>query len=858
MSRIFICGIVFQLSVFTLAFSMEGKGQSQSVYDIQLDFESSPEARPLDEALELLSQETGFNFSFIDQEINPASYDIVLNTSGVAMAEVLESISQQTDLSFKRVNDNIFIKRNKVGVKRIVEVIMAVVSGKVTDEFGESLPGTTVLEKGTSNGTVTDIDGKYSLEVSGEESVLSFSFVGYTSQEIRVGNRSTIDVILNADMTSLEEVVVVGYGTQKKEEVTSSLAQVDQKEFVQGNVVDAGQLLQGKVAGLTVANPSGDPTGGTQILLRGNSTLLGSNNSPLVLVNGVPGDLKLVAPEDIESISVLKDGSAAAIYGTRGTNGVILITTKQASDNYASSVDYSANFSTQQITRQLDAEDYRQEIADGLRPAGQDLGSSTDWMDEITRTPFSQIHNITFRGGNSKTNYLVSGNIRDLEGIFIKSDNRTYTGRIDVNHNMFDEKLRFNLGVLSRTVRFNNTGDGMSFNGYTYRQALIRNPTAPVTNEDGSWNEDTGNFNYENSVSRLRESDGQIRSQNTRLTSTIVYEPIKGLQFKSLMSYNQFNNTRGYAESRNHISTLRDGRNGFVSNGTRDVQERLIELTAQYSHNTPNHSVTVLGGYGYQDTYGRDFWMQNNDFQTDAFSYHNPGLGKGIQEGEANIGGSTWSTNLISFFGRGSYSFKDRYLLSGSLRYEAASQLYGTENPWGLFPAISAGWRLENEPFMSGADFVDQLKIRAGYGVTGNPNNEGFRAVTLLTYGSPMYYNGQWINTIYTAQNPNPDLKWEEKHETNIGVDFGLFDNFITGSVDLYKREIKDLLFDYAVPTPPNLAPTTRANVGVMENKGIEVLLNITPISTSDFSWTTTFLFSTNSNKLVSLSNDLY
>lgn len=734
-------------------------------------------------------------------------------------------------------------------------------SGNVSDADGNPLPGVSVIIKNTSTGTSTDLEGNYSLENVSADAVLVFSYVGYRSLEEPVNGRRQINVRLEPDLAQLDEVVVVGYGTQRRANVTSAAASVQESEFIKGNVLDAGQLIQGKVAGLTVSVPSGDPAGGSQILLRGNTTILGSNVNPLILIDGIPGDLTTVAPEDIESVTVLKDGSAAAIYGTRGTNGVILITTKRAKGTYTSRVEYSASFSTQTIARELElltAADYRSQIAAGTREASWDLGSSVDWLNEITRTPFSQVHNITFRGGNEKTNYLANANYRGLEGLFLKSDNQTFRGRIDINHNMFDNKLRINLGLLNRSNWLNTTGDGFSFNGYTYRQALLRNPTAPVKDEEGNWHEQTGIFNYENPVSRLYESDGRNRSQNTRLNTTITYAPAAGLNLTALFSVDNYNQTRGYAETKQHISTRRDGRNGFVSNGTTESRERLVELTAEYSKSLNDHNFTVLGGYSYQDNFYREYWMQNWDFPTDIFSYHNIELGNAIKEGLAPVSGYSAETNLIGFFGRATYNFKGKYLLLASLRHEAASQLLGTERPWGTFPAISGGWRISQEPFMAGLAFLDDLKLRAGYGVTGTQNNEPFRALALLAYGDYYYYNGKWIRTLAPSQNSNPHLKWEEKHETNLGLDFSLFSGRVSGNIDYYIRRINDLLYDFEVPSPPNLYTTTRANVGKMENKGLEVMLNVIPVRTSAFEWNTSFNFSTNSNKLISLSNDLY
>lgn len=851
-----------------LAFFLSGiviaspeKSLGQSVLDEVISL--SVENRTVKNVLTEIERTVKIKFTYNPQAI-PVKEKISITLSEIKLSDVLDRILVPLNVHYEVSGDYIILSKQhatRSDYSNITLEEVATVTGQVTEENGELLPGVNVFVKGTSIGTTTDSEGRYSVSVPDESAVLVFSFIGYTTQEITVGSQSVIDVVLTADVTSLEEIVVIGYGTQQKGDLTSAVASVKAESFNKGNVMDAGQLIQGKVAGLSISIPSGDPTSGSQILLRGNTTLLGANSNPLVLIDGIPGDLRTVAPEDIESIDILKDGSAAAIYGTRGTNGVIIITTRRAKGGESNRVVYSANFSTQSITRQLEmftAADYRKQIEEGTRTPEWDLGASTDWMEEVTQTPFSQVHNLTFSGGSQTTNFLASVNYRDLEGIFKKSDNKTFTGRVDINHNMFDNKLKFNLGFLNSNNKHSTTGDGFSFNGYTYRQALIRNPTSPVRDDEGNWFEQTSLFNYENPLARLYESDGENSSQNTRLNSTIIYNPIPDLQLSALFSHNKYNQARGYSETKSHISTLRDGRNGFASTGGIESVDRLLELTATYSRSLGNHNFSVLGGYSYQDNNRREFWMQNWDFPTDQFNYHNIGIGNAIKEGLTPIFSSQTKTNLIGFFGRATYSFKDKYLLMASLRHEAASQLYGTNSPWGTFPAVSVGWKISNEPFIENLNVFENLKLRAGYGVTGTQPSDLFLGVALMEYGDYYYYNGAWIRTLVPSQNPNADLRWEEKKETNIGLDFGLLDDRISGSIDYYVRNIDGLLYDYAVPMPPNLIETTRANVGKMQNKGLEIMVNVTPVRTRDFEWMSSVNFSTNTNKLISLSNDLY
>lgn len=736
-----------------------------------------------------------------------------------------------------------------------------VVTGNVSDGSGEPIIGASVIEKGTTSGVVTDIDGNFSLSVSSSNATLLFSYVGFIPQEIPLDGRTSLAVTLEEDTKLLEEVVVIGYGVQRKGDVTSSVASVRADNFNKGMVQDVGQLVQGKVAGLSISLPSGDPTAGTQMLLRGRSTINGSNTNPLIIIDGVPGDFSMVAPEDIESIDVLKDGSAAAIYGTRGTNGVVIITTTRAKESNFNRVEYNVYTYTQAISSKMNmltAADYRRQIADGFRDPSWDKGSDTNWLDQITRTPFSHVHNLNFTGGNQSTNYLLNTNYRDAEGIFQKSDNKRLSVRAKINHKMFDDKLSANLEVLNTQNEYTTTGDGYSFNGYTYRQAQIMNPTAPVQNEDGSWYEDIGLFQYENPVARIKESDGKNESQFTRLNANLIYNPIRDLTLTSLFSYSKYNETRGYAETKKHISNVRDSKNGFASVGQNSSKDLLMELTAQYNKKISAHNFSLLGGYSYSSSEWFNFWVQNQDFPTDIFGYSQIQLGEGLANKLSSLNSNRGKTNLIGFFGRATYSFKDRYLFMGSLRYEGASQLVGTDNEWGLFPAVSLGWRLSEEDFIKSLDIVDDLKLRAGYGVTGSQPTESFIGMSTLSYSGYFLSNGKWIPTLVPSRNTNRHLKWEEKHEWNIGLDFSILNNRISGSLDLYNRDIKDLLYNFSVPVPPNLVNTTMANVGKLRNRGVEILINFVPVQTKSFTWSSGVNFSTNSDKLVSLSNDLY
>lgn len=670
-------------------------------------------------------------------------------------------------------------------------------------------------------------------------------------------NQKKIEVILSEEIQAFDEIVVIGYGTQRKGDVTSSVASVRPEDFVKGAVKDIGQLIQGKVAGLSITNPSGDPTAGTEIRLRGTNTIGGANQDPLILVDGIPGSLSTVAPEDVESVDILKDGSAAAIYGTRGTNGVILITTKKAKGTTINAVEYNGYISTSHISREpdmLNANEFREMYPD------QDFGSNTNWLDEITRTPFTHVHNLSFQGGNSTTNYIANINYSSRQGIMLKSNREGFQGRTEITHRMFNDKLQVRIGILGKKIQNASTGSGGSFNGYTYRQATLRNPTEPIKDEDGSWYERINKFEYENPVARLEECYGNVKNTEMQFNGNIIYTPTEELTFTGIMSYNRRNRNHGYSETKNHISALRDGRDGWSSVGANTRMEKLAEITAQYSKNyNSGHKFSVLGGYSYNETDFEDMYFENYGFQDDYFGgWHNIGIGSALKEGKASGSSSKSTTNLIGFFGRGTYSFKERYLFMASLRYEGASQLWGTDNKWGAFPSVSLGWRITEESFMKNQTLFDDIKLRVGYGVTGSQIRDPFLGIAMLNYGSYAYVDGKWVQTIVPSSNANPDLRWEEKKETNIGLDFVALRGRLSGSIDYYIRNVDGLLYEYNVPVPPNLYPKTWANGGEMRNSGMEILLSGIPFMNKDFEWNTSVTFSTNSNKLKSLDGSVF
>lgn len=723
------------------------------------------------------------------------------------------------------------------------------VKGVVKDANGEAIIGASVIEKGNAkNGTVTDIDGNYTLKVK-RGATLTISYIGYISQETKGGN-----IILEEDLKSLNEVVVIGYGTQKKADVTSAVVSVKAEDFTKGNFNDAGDLIKGKVAGLTITRPSGDPGATTQISLRGIATVSG-NAQPLVLVDGVPGSLSSVPPENIASIDVLKDASAAAIYGTRGAGGVIIITTKTGQREQRTEVTYNGYVSFSTWAKKADfmtSSDIR-----AGKTTFNDEGYDTDWLDAISRVGVTQNHSISLSGGNVKTSYFGNFTYRKAEGVMKKTGNESMSVAFDMSHWMLNDMLKLNIKVNADQYQY-DVNDATTI----YRQAVIRNPTSPIWNEDGSYNEGSL-LQYWNPVSLQNEQSGKNKSQTVKMTGNLTFEPIKGWQTNLMLSKDQTINRGGNYYTSNHSLqgvNQKGSYSGSASQSGYTSEATYLELTSKFMKNFNNvHRLDALAGYSYSEDVYDDASMWNGNFPTDYFSYYNMGLGSKLTDGQASMSSSKNSSKLIGFFGRVSYGYADRYNILASLRYEGSSK-FGDNHKWGAFPSVSLGWNIMNESFMkSTKSWLNNLKLRAGWGITGVIPGSSYLSLLRYSYNGGNYYrNGKWNKGLKAASNPNPDLKWETAREFNVGIDWSVFNDRLSGSFDYYNKKTSDMLYDYTVPSPPNLYTTTTANVGEMRNTGFELMIKGVPVQTKDWRWETQAILQHNSNKLVSLSNDLY
>ena len=739
----------------------------------------------------------------------------------------------------------------------VVETVLQqkAISGKVVDSKGESIIGANVMEKGTTNGTITDFDGNFNLNVAAN-AVLQISYIGYKTQEIPVSQLKAGAVItLKEDTEVMDEVVVIGYGTQRKGDVTSAISSVKAEDFTVGKVGDAADLIKGKVAGLSIAKGSGDPNATSTIRLRGVISVNGST-TPLVLVDGVEGDLSTVAPENIESIDVLKDASAAAIYGTRGANGVILITTKAGRREAHTTASYSGYVSASQFGKKLDfmtAEDVR---------AGKtnftDKGYDTDWLDAISRTGFTHNHNFNISGGTKQTTYSADFTYRKEDGVIMNTYAEDIRMRFDVSHWMLNDMLKVNLNMVKKWHKNSATNATNSDQSNIYRQAIARNPTAPIYNEDGSYNEDFGVNYYYNPVGMLEERLGNYSYEETRAAGNITFEPIKGWQTNLMLATSRFGaHDKGYNTSEYYGNQLNQW-TGYAYHTNSESYQNNLEITSKYDLNVGKHRMNAMVGYSYQYYKYEQNYANNYNFPTDFFQWNNLGIGQALKEGKAGMGSSASENTLIGFFARVSYAYDNRYNLLVSVRREGSSK-FGDNNKWGTFPSASLGWTISNEEFMKGITWLNNLKLRAGFGITGVIPNNPYESLTKYTYGSSYYYSdGKWLPGLSVNSNPNPDLRWEKSTEFNVGLDWSVLDDRLGGSIDLYNKKTTDLLFLYTVPTPPNLYNQTLANAGSVRNQGIEVAVNAVPVRTKDFEWKTVVTVSANKNKLLSLSNDMY
>lgn len=723
-------------------------------------------------------------------------------------------------------------------------------SGVIKDANGEPLIGVTVLEQGTSNGTVTDVNGRYTLKTTKPNAKLKVSYIGYESQVITPGQ----SVTLSANDATLNEVVVVGYGTMRRKDVTSSITTVNAKDLDKGVYTDPAQMLQGKVAGLVISS-SGDPNGSSSITLRGSSSLReGEAMQPYYVIDGIPGmDISMVAPDDIESIDVLRDATATAIYGSKAANGVIIITTKKGTEG-KTNVSYNGYVAFDNALKTLDMAS-----AAELRASGEvveDEGANTDWQDEVLRTGVSHNHNLSISGGNKQTKYIASLNYIDHDGVIRGTEMNRVNGRALITTKVLKDRLTLSAGI--NAMRGVHKGVPVGRNGESVLDAMnYYSPTNPVRNEDGSWfKSDIGSQNY-NPLSMINEDSNEFEWRRMQYIGKASLNIIDGLVLNANYSYNSKQKVYSYYNS--SLSQLPyGGTKGKAHRDTRLGHDQTFETYLNYDLTLAKvHKLSLMAGYSWEERVNNDgFGVSVYNFYNDQLGFKNLAYGNFINGMSDVDSGVEEIVRNISFYGRANYSYDGKYLLQATVRRDGSS-VFGANNRWGTFPSVSAAWNIAEESFMKDGIF-DQLKLRAGYGVSGNALGFGaYSAYTLfgLNSGSSFTYNGVTYSKIEATQNGNKDLKWETTKMFNVGVDFAFLDSRLSGCIEFYSKKTSDLIWSYDVST--NIYPVgyMNANVGDITNTGIELTINAVPVKTKDFTWQTTVNLAHNKNKVDKLSN---
>jgi TonB-linked SusC/RagA family outer membrane protein len=738
------------------------------------------------------------------------------------------------------------------------------ITGTVTDPEGEPLIGVSVTVAGTQQGVTSDLDGNYSISAD-SKGKLRFSYIGYKTEEVAVSGRNVINVKMNEDSEILSEVVVIGYGTMDKRELTSAISHVGEKDFLSVSSLDPSMMIQGKVPGVSITNTgAGDPNNQASIQIRGVSSR-SAGLGPLIVIDGVPGgNLTNINPNDIASFDVLKDGAASAIYGTRGSNGVILVTTKKGSKDGSTHTSYSGTVAWDFAQRELNmmnAQDYR-EVRLGWGDRGVDLGGNVDWLDAVTRTGFTTQHTLTVSGGNERSNYRVSADYRNANGIDLRSDREEYGARASVMHTTKGGLFTVNLNVAPRIIYRNNADWSVFCN------AIEANPTTPLMNPENP----NQYYNFQGQVvssnpvelmklekdqadTKLLDWDGTIK---LNLLPLFAPDSNQTLSTQVMFADHQYSNNNTWFRPSTSTLAINGGYDGEGSRSYSKERQYVLEWLTNWSGSFNNHNIKAMAGYSYQYSQYSGFSAWNKDFPNDGLGSDNLGSGElAKEEGEVLMSSYKNDAKLISFFGRVSYDYDGKYLFTASLRHEGSSK-FGEKHKWGNFPAISAGWRISQEEFMRDIDWINDLKIRGDYGETGNQDFGSYLSLNTMTGFGYYFYNGKYFQVWGPSKNVNPDLRWEKGKNWNVGIDFTMFNNRFYGSLNYFNRRQQDLLGNYKVSVPPFLFDETFVNVGTMKNTGFEFDLSFNAVQTKDFDYNFNVIGTWMSNKFVDFSNSQY
>lgn len=827
--------------------------------------------KTIKEAFQEIEKQSKFVFAYNSETVN-VNQKVTLEANGETIRSVMNKLLKDTNLDYE-ISDRQIVVFNKNKKKENSKNGVFTVSGRITDDAtGETLIGVSVLVKGTTQGTVTDIDGNYSLNVPNQNVNLVFSYIGFTKMELQA--QKTLNVKLKSESETLSEVVVVGYGTVKKNDLTGSASSIKSKDFNVGLVTAPSQLIQGRVAGVNITNNGGEPGGGATIRVRGSNSIR-SGQDPLYVVDGVPlnvsddqqpnganiagvGDagkknpLNFLNPDDIESIDVLKDASATAIYGARGANGVIIVTTKKGKEG-AAKVSYSGSVSVSSLPKQyemLSADQFRAYSAE-KKLSLEDGGANTNWQDEIFRTSFSHSHNLSMSGGTKNSTYRASLGYLKQDGIIRRSGMEKYTGRFSITQKALNDRLLIEASLMAarNTDQRVPIGQSGGFEGDVLLSALKLNPTLPVYNADGTYLQKSKDVR--NPVAMINLTDDKTETDRILGNITGTLSIIKDLNYKFNLAVDQTKATRKVTQDKSLIY--------MTDNGTADINNveagnYLIENYMTYNFKVGRkHSFNVLGGHSYQRFRNYNYGMAETGFTVDNLDYINDlSMGKSTQI----IGKSGITVNeLQSYFGRVNYNLVDKYLLTFNFRADGSTK-FGKNNKYGYFPSAAFAWRASEEEFIKKLDIFNNLKVRLSWGITGNQEIPNKISQSLLgsTGGAILNGGSTVVPGITLNRTPNPNIKWEKTEQYNLGVDFSILKGRLSGSVDLFSKTTKDVLLEvYAASPAPTVNVWTNVPNMKIENKGLEIGLNGVLMTTKDINWTMGVNFSKINNKVVDL-----
>ncbi|WP_245179042.1 TonB-dependent receptor [Flavobacterium chilense] len=844
------------LLILVAMFNIRGNTYAQKT-KVTLELNNST----IEKVLETIEQKTDFRFIY---KLNDIDLDrtISITVKDQPINVVLDKLFKGTSTEFKIRDTQIILKKPELKTQNI-PYQKQTVSGIITDENGLPLPGASVLEEGTKNGMVTDFDGKYKLTVESASSVIIVSFVGYKEKKV-VANQSIINIQLIPDATDLQEIVVVGYGSTVRKDVTGAVSSIAAKDMNQGAIVNPLQLISGKAAGVNITQIGSEPGSGPSVRIRGISSLIGGND-PLVVVDGIQGNMDLlnqVPPSEIESVDVLKDASATAVYGSRGAPGVIIITTKKNKAG-KTTLEYIGSTSIDFIPKKLDmlnADQWWQTAQSVGVPASANHGSSTDWYNLLTQTGITQTHTLSFGGGTDKFNYRASLTAILQDGVVINSSNQKYIGRIQATQLALDDKLKltFNLNTGVNNVT-NSIGDigSVSYKSNLITNSLLARPTDPVFNTDGSYYTDPTVFQYLNPYAVAQTVTYETQNDNLFGSLKADLDLAKGLTAGWFGSWRKTNKTIGYFLPAESTDAMAIDQKGYANIKNERQNEKLTNVSLTYKKTFGIHSINALALYEWQNQTYQGNYAQTRGFINDKTTYNALQFGDFSKVQSNDISSYKNDRTLVSYLGRVNYSLLDRYLVTASIRRDGSS-VFGANNKWGNFPSASVAWQINNESFMKNQALFNELKLRVGYGETGN--QQGLYPQTSLSLvggAGTTYFGGMPITNFNITQNANADLKWETKKQTNIGLDFALLNNRLRGSVDVYSSKTENLLFNYTVPQPPYPYNQIKANVGSISNKGIEVALAYDVIKTDNSTLTLAGNASFMKNEVLNLSGSI-